>query len=213
MSLVSASASLNKQNITPNITTNININNASAKPRNVALGKAVPVTNMCDNAYNVTESLPVEECTVSTDVQPSAPPLSRDKYSFSDYPSGPSIMSEQKVDTRKTDFMIEYSKILHNFFTNKKKLLVHLLHISNNIILSKQELIRLISILTGSANVKIDSEPVKSGCCFGKKLYENITKIIVDGMDFWISQNDLFNYLREYVCVDKCFDDELIVAT
>ncbi len=126
--------------------------------------------------------------------------------------------------TQPTEKQIQFfeSKLLHiliGMFGDDKTLLGHMLEPSDRIILNTDDLMALIVLLTGSHNIQIHSEPIidkscccsKLGSCF-EKLEKSgvcpmrVTKILVNGADFFIHYNELFNLFGQYnVSTDYCF--------
>ena len=113
------------------------------------------------------------------------------------------------IDKRIKAFEHRFLELCIAILTNEYQFLDKIINRkSNEIILRKQDLIELISILTDSNSVIIEDEPDSSGCC--SALFnpcDNITKILVDERDFFICENEFFNVLCKYrISLTKTFE-------
>ena len=92
-------------------------------------------------------------------------------------------------------------------FSNDIQMISHVIEPTKNIILCKSDLIELIQILTGYSRVSIETEPIFKGCTYCReKLFDSITKILVNGSDFYITANEQYNLFSQYhVSLERCF--------
>jgi hypothetical protein len=91
-------------------------------------------------------------------------------------------------------------------FSNELNLLGNIVDLSHNIIMKKGDLEELIQLLTGASVVNILTEPIIKGCLAKIKLYDQVDRIFVDGVDFHITKNKEYNFISQYkICLTKCF--------
>jgi len=85
---------------------------------------------------------------------------------------------------------------------NNKVLINNIIDITGDIILSKLDLIELISIITGSTDVSIvtGDRSVKMSCLNSKKipLWVPVAKIIVNNQDFYVAYNRIHTMFADY---------------
>ncbi len=85
---------------------------------------------------------------------------------------------------------------------NNKVLINNIIDITGDIILSKLDLVELISIITGSADVSIvtGDRSVKMSCLNSKKipLWVPVAKIIVNNQDFYVAYNRIHTMFADY---------------
>jgi hypothetical protein len=121
-------------------------------------------------------------------------------------PSSSSVPPPE-YDERVVKFEHRLLEILITIFSSEAKLVANIVDTSKNIILNKADLVELISMLTGTNCVDIITAPIIGGCISRFKLFDQIERIFVDGVDFLITRNAEFNYITQYkVSLDKCFD-------
>ncbi len=75
-----------------------------------------------------------------------------------------------------------------------KALLAALIEPSSRAIFTIEQLAILISILTSTNDVAIETSPITK-CCGVHKILENIDRILVNGTDFKIEFNEIYNYM------------------
>lgn len=177
---LSASLNLSKQVSKPTITNTINITGS---------GTETPITVPQKRSLTTISDDPT--------IEPSAPLVN--------YPT-----IETTTDQRMHEFHRAYLAMLIDTVRLNRKLIGNMIDISDNVILSKTDLEQLIRILTGSSNVIIEIEPVAKCCTSSASLLWNITKITVDGSDFYITQNPLYNVFCQYhISLTCCLEDPL----
>ncbi len=85
---------------------------------------------------------------------------------------------------------------------NNKVLINNIIDITGDIILSKLDLVELISIITGSTDVSIvtGDRSVKMSCLNSKKipLWVPVAKIIVNNQDFYVAYNRIHTMFADY---------------
>jgi hypothetical protein len=91
--------------------------------------------------------------------------------------------------------------------SDDKVLLNNVIDISGNIILSIKDLGELISLITNSTdvNITVGDHDVQCGCLLKKlPIWKPITKIIVNGVDFYVGYNKIHTMFSEYhITLDK----------
>jgi hypothetical protein len=131
-------------------------------------------------------------------------PIQEKERSFTEYPTLREESSE--IFDRVTKFEHRFLELMIILFSNELHLLGNIVDLSHNIIMKKGDLEELIQLLTGASIVDIQTEPIIKGCLSKVKLYDQITRILVDGVDFHITKNKEYNFIAQYkICLGKCF--------
>ncbi len=234
-----ASLSLSKHESKPTITNNINVyptggikSNGVVHAKMPTSTKPVMMRSMSQRPLPATTEMasapPVEQ-------SPSIPTTleNHDDEKLEDYPPAPTPVAYQDASTQTEEpieeepvttqriqlFEKSLLQILVKMFGSDKTLLKHMLEPIDKIILKHNNFMALISILTGSENIHMEMEPMIKGCCTSSAHKDvipvRITKILVNGVDFFINYNELYNMFTKYnIYTDRCFlvEEETIMT-
>ena len=189
---LSASLNLSRNTVTPTVNNSITINSlANSETSDETLGIKVPPKTTLRSSSGAEQGVSLSPA----NIEPSAP-----------LPAYP-VLKDDDETSRIQQFEHRLLELILITFSNDLQLIQHVIEPGKNIILCKTDLIELIQILTGSSRVAIETEPVFKGCTYCKeKLFDSITKILVNGCDFYITANKQYNLFSQYhVSLDECF--------
>jgi hypothetical protein len=192
-----ASLSYNKNtsenNVNPVITNNVVISNSSDNE------KAVPLVPIIENS--------------SSSISATAP-------SFLSYPTMTSSTATTNTtlitpdEQTITEFEHQLLQILVGLLGSDFKMIKQVIEPDKKIMLTKADLITLITLLTGTPKVVINSS-VPSNCCLkSAEIYEDVESIIVDGLDFTIGYNRLATLVSSYqISLERIIPDTTLGET
>ncbi len=191
-----ASLSYNKQvdhtEIRPSIANNVIINGGGGKGSD----NAEPTVSVSSSA-----SLDREL------VKPRVPLIRINKPTSTETdPSPTPALTEQdplpitRTDDEPASQIVEHKllQVLVGLFSQDITLIKNVIEPSEGIILTKTDLVDLIQTITGEQNVEIISEPPHVKCFEKLKMWDIITRIKVNNLDFHVEYNHQYNQLQQY---------------
>ena len=202
-----ASLSYNKNtsesNVNPVITNNVVISNSSDNE------KAVPLVPIIENSSSPHRGSGSE---THSSISATAP-------SFLPYPT----MTSSTVTTNTTlmtpdeqtitEFEHQLLQILVGLLGSDFKMIKQVIEPDKKIMLTKADLITLITLLTGTPKVVINSS-VPSNCCLKSAEIYDVESIIVDGLDFTIDYNRIATLVSSYqISLERIIPDTTLGET
>jgi hypothetical protein len=113
-----------------------------------------------------------------------------------------------------TEFEHQLLQILVGLLGSDFKMIKQVIEPDKKIMLTKADLITLITLLTGTPKVVINSS-VPSNCCLkSAEIYEDVESIIVDGLDFTIGYNRIATLVSSYqISLERIIPDTTLGET